>query len=103
MDLFIFVNAAISSSLLTQVCGRELLMEELQEETGEMMEKLTLLTQTFSRLNLHPEEFVCLKVLLLLSRGKRELYPNGGGRCQYSDGTNVTGQTFDDLHIWEDL
>ena len=69
-DLFIFVNLIYSSSF-TQVCGRELLMEELQEETGEMMEKLTLLTQTFSRLNLHPEEFVCLKVLLLLSRGKR--------------------------------
>jgi len=57
---------------LLQVCNLDLTIEKLHQESGEMMEKITLLIQTFEKLDLLPEEYVCLKVLLLLSKANAE-------------------------------
>lgn len=45
-------------------------MEQLKLDVGLMVEKMTQITIMFRRIKLRMEEYVCLKVYILLNKGK---------------------------------
>lgn len=55
---------------LTNMMGRPITMDQLQQDVGLMVEKITYVTLMFRRVRLRMEEYVCLKVITMLSQGK---------------------------------
>lgn len=54
---------------LTTLMGHPISMEQLRLDVGHMVEKMTQITIMFRRIKLKMEEYVCLKVYILLNRG----------------------------------
>lgn len=50
--------------------GREITMDQLRQDVGLMIEKITHVTLMFRRIKLTMEEYVCLKVITMLNQGK---------------------------------
>jgi nuclear receptor subfamily 6 group A len=50
--------------------GHSISMDQLKLDVGLMVEKMTQITIMFRRIKLRMEEYVCLKVYILLNRGK---------------------------------
>lgn len=55
---------------LTTLMGHPISMEQLRLDVGHMVEKMTQITIMFRRIKLKMEEYVCLKVYILLNRGE---------------------------------
>ena len=55
---------------LSSMMGRPITMEQLREEVGIMVERLTAVTRVFRRMQLKREEYVCLKVITLLGQSE---------------------------------
>lgn len=55
---------------LTSMMGRTITMDQLRQDVGLMVEKITYVTLMFRRVKLRMEEYVCLKVITMLSQGK---------------------------------
>jgi nuclear receptor subfamily 6 group A len=53
---------------LTTLMGHPISMEQLRLDVGHMVEKMTQITIMFRRIKLKMEEYVCLKVYILLNR-----------------------------------
>ncbi|GAB0097485.1 hormone receptor 4 [Sergentomyia squamirostris] len=53
---------------LTTLMGQPISMEQLKADVGHMVEKMTQITIMFRRIKLKMEEYVCLKVYILLNR-----------------------------------
>ena len=49
---------------------KSITFDELQEEIGEVINKMTFILSILQKLGVTQEEYVCLKVLVLLSQGK---------------------------------
>lgn len=49
--------------------GHPISMEQLRLDVGHMVEKMTQITIMFRRIKLKMEEYVCLKVYILLNKG----------------------------------
>lgn len=54
---------------LTTLMGHPISMEQLRLDVGHMVEKMTQITIMFRRIKLKMEEYVCLKVYILLNKG----------------------------------
>lgn len=50
--------------------GHAISMDQLKLDVGLMVEKMTQITIMFRRIKLRMEEYVCLKVYILLNRGE---------------------------------
>ena len=50
--------------------GHPISIEQLKIDVGQMVEKMTQITIMFRRSKLKMEEYVCLKVYILLNKGK---------------------------------
>lgn len=73
-DKFLFhfkINAHLHTlqTCLTTLMGHAISMEQLKLDVGLMVEKMTQITIMFRRIKLRMEEYVCLKVYILLNRG----------------------------------
>lgn len=66
------VNAHLSTlqTCLTTLMGQPIAMEQLKLDVGHMVDKMTQITIMFRRIKLKMEEYVCLKVYILLNKGK---------------------------------
>ncbi|XP_018371210.1 PREDICTED: hormone receptor 4 [Trachymyrmex cornetzi] len=53
---------------LTSMMGRPITMDQLRQDVGLMVEKITYVTLMFRRVRLRMEEYVCLKVITMLSQ-----------------------------------
>lgn len=51
--------------------GHPISMEQLRLDVGHMVEKMTQITIMFRRIKLRMEEYVCLKVYILLNQGNK--------------------------------
>ncbi|CAG7816895.1 unnamed protein product [Allacma fusca] len=51
---------------LQAMMGRSLTVEQLRQDVGQMVERLTYLTRAFRRMGVRIEEYVCLKVITML-------------------------------------
>lgn len=54
---------------LTTLMRHNISMEQLRLDVGHMVEKMTQITIMFRRIKLKMEEYVCLKVYILLNKG----------------------------------
>lgn len=50
--------------------GKPITMDQLRQDVGVMVEKITHVTLMFRRLKLRMEEYVCLKVIIMLTQSK---------------------------------
>lgn len=66
------VNAHLGTlqTCLTTLMGQPIAMEQLKLDVGHMVDKMTQITIMFRRIKLKMEEYVCLKVYILLNKGK---------------------------------
>lgn len=53
--------------------GREITIEQLRQDVGLMIEKITHVTLMFRQIKLTMEEYVCLKVITMLNQGNSEI------------------------------
>ncbi|GAB6022536.1 Ligand-binding domain of nuclear hormone receptor, variant 2 [Chamberlinius hualienensis] len=60
-------------SCLSSMLRKQLSFEQLEEEVGQLVEKITQLVTMFRKLKLSQEEYACLKVINLLKQGKEKL------------------------------
>jgi nuclear receptor subfamily 6 group A len=62
-------NLGTLQTCLSQMMGRHITMEQLRQDVGLMVEKITHVTLMFRRVSLRMEEYVCLKVITMLNQG----------------------------------
>lgn len=67
-------NLCTLQSCLTSMMGREITMDQLRQDVGLMIEKITHVTLMFRRVKLTMEEYVCLKVITMLNQGNFEIH-----------------------------
>lgn len=72
-------NLCTLQSCLTSMMGREITMDQLRQDVGLMIEKITHVTLMFRRVKLTMEEYVCLKVITMLNQGKRKTQRTSSG------------------------
>lgn len=48
--------------------GKPITMDQLRQDVGVMVEKITHVTLMFRRVKLRMEEYVCLKVIIMLTQ-----------------------------------
>ncbi|XP_031334124.1 hormone receptor 4 isoform X2 [Photinus pyralis] len=70
-------NLCTLQSCLTSMMGRSITMDQLQQDVGLMVEKITHVTLMFRRIKLSMEEYVCLKVITMLNQGKSGVNASG--------------------------
>ncbi|KAF4517921.1 hypothetical protein B566_EDAN005986 [Ephemera danica] len=63
-------NLGTLQTCLSQMMGRHITMEQLRQDVGLMVEKITHVTLMFRRVSLRMEEYVCLKVITMLNQGR---------------------------------
>ncbi|XP_063972532.1 hormone receptor 4 isoform X1 [Diachasmimorpha longicaudata] len=63
-------NMCTLQACLTSMMGRPITMEQLRQDVGPMVEKITYVTLMFRRVKLRMEEYVCLKVITMLSQAR---------------------------------
>lgn len=63
-------NLCTLQNCLTSMMGREITIEQLRQDVGLMIEKITHVTLMFRQIKLTMEEYVCLKVITMLNQGK---------------------------------
>ncbi|KAL6448008.1 hypothetical protein ACFW04_000209 [Cataglyphis niger] len=61
-------NMYTLQTCLTSMMGRPITMDQLRQDVGLMVEKITYVTLMFRRVRLRMEEYVCLKVITMLSQ-----------------------------------
>ncbi|XP_017787036.1 PREDICTED: hormone receptor 4 [Nicrophorus vespilloides] len=67
-------NLCTLQNCLTSMMGRQITMDQLRQDVGLMVEKITHVTLMFRRIKLSMEEYVCLKVITMLNQAR----PGGG-------------------------
>lgn len=63
-------NLCTLQSCLISMMGREITIEQLRQDVGLMIERITHVTLMFRQIKLTMEEYVCLKVITMLNQGK---------------------------------
>ncbi|XP_060525233.1 hormone receptor 4 isoform X2 [Cylas formicarius] len=63
-------NLYTLQSCLTSMMGREITIEQLRQDVGLMIEKITHVTLMFRQIKLTMEEYVCLKIIIMLNQAK---------------------------------
>ena len=62
---------------LTSMMGKPITMDQLRQDVGNMVEKITKVIAIFRQFQLKMEEYVCLKVIAMVSQdGEFYLYGN---------------------------
>jgi len=64
-------NLSMLQSCLTSMMGRSITLEQLRQDVGHMVEKITHVTLIFRRIKLRIEEYVLLKVVIMLNPATR--------------------------------
>ena len=60
---------------LTSMMGKPITMDQLRQDVGNMVEKITKVIAIFRQFQLKMEEYVCLKVIAMVSQeGKQAEY-----------------------------
>lgn len=68
-------NLCTLQTCLTSMMGRPITMDQLRQDVGLMVEKITHVTLMFRRIKLRMEEYVCLKVIIMLNPCKCTFFP----------------------------
>ena len=60
-------NLVTLQTCLTSMMGRPITMDQLRQDVGTMVEKITKVITTFRNFRLTMQEYVCLKVVAMLT------------------------------------
>ena len=60
-------NLVTLQTCLTSVMGKAITMDQLWKDVGQMVEEITKVIATFRQFQLKVEEYVCLKVISMVS------------------------------------
>ncbi|KAF6204780.1 hypothetical protein GE061_018942 [Apolygus lucorum] len=71
-------NLCTLQTCLTSMMGRPITMDQLRQDVGLMVEKITHVTLMFRRIKLTMHEYVCLKVIIMLNSGQSSAAARGG-------------------------
>jgi nuclear receptor subfamily 6 group A len=63
-------NLSTLQACLSSMMGRHITMDQLRQDVGLMVEKITHVTLMFRKMCLRMEEYVCLKVITMLNQGE---------------------------------
>ncbi|XP_063231697.1 hormone receptor 4 [Bacillus rossius redtenbacheri] len=63
-------NLCTLQTCLTSMMGRPITMDQLRQDVGLMVEKITHVTLMLRRMKLNMEEYVCLKVITMLNQAR---------------------------------
>ncbi|KAG5890415.1 hypothetical protein JTB14_017636 [Gonioctena quinquepunctata] len=63
-------NLCTLQNCLTSMMGREITIEQLRQDVGLMIERITHVTLMFRQIKLTMEEYVCLKVITMLNQAR---------------------------------
>ncbi|XP_059479904.1 hormone receptor 4 isoform X2 [Neocloeon triangulifer] len=63
-------NLSTLQACLSSMMGRHITMDQLRQDVGLMVEKITHVTLMFRKMSLRMEEYVCLKVITMLNQGR---------------------------------
>ncbi|XP_044728083.1 hormone receptor 4 [Chrysoperla carnea] len=77
-------NLCVLQTCLTSMMGRPITMDQLRQDVGLMVEKITHVTLMFRRIRLTMHEYVCLKVITMLNQGR-----SGNGNSGNASGGNA--------------
>ena len=69
-------NMEILHTYMTRNLHRNITLRQMTKEVGVMMEKVTFLIRRFQELKPSKEEYVCLKIILLLNHGNYTCFFN---------------------------
>ena len=68
-------NLVTLQTCLTSMMGKPITMDQLRQDVGNMVEKITKVIAIFRQFQLKMEEYVCLKVIAMVSQeGKIYIY-----------------------------
>ncbi|XP_026808643.1 hormone receptor 4 isoform X2 [Rhopalosiphum maidis] len=73
-------NLCILQNCLSSMMGKPITMDQLRQDVGVMVEKITHVTLMFRRVKLRMEEYVCLKVIIMLTQSKYIIPPSRQSR-----------------------
>ena len=65
--LQVATNLVTLQTCLTSMMGRPITMDQLRQDVGPMVEKITKVITSFRNFRLTMQEYVCLKVVAMLS------------------------------------
>ena len=74
--LQVATNLVTLQTCLTSMMGRPITMDQLRQDVGTMVEKITKVITTFRNFRLSMQEYVCLKVVAMLTQEGKEVYGN---------------------------
>ena len=60
-------NLVTLQTCLTSMMGRPITMDQLRQDVGTMVEKITKVITTFRNFRLTMQEYVCLKVIAMVT------------------------------------
>ncbi|KAG8233260.1 hypothetical protein J437_LFUL009970 [Ladona fulva] len=63
-------NLCTLQACLRSMMGRPITLDQLRQDVGLMVERITQVTLAFRRIRLRMEEYVCLKVITMLNQGR---------------------------------
>ena len=63
-------NLVILQTCLTSMMGRPITMDQLRQDVGPMVERITKVITSFRNFRLTMQEYVCLKVVAMLSNAE---------------------------------
>ena len=61
-------NLVTLQTCLTKMMGKPITMDQLRQDVGNMVEKITKVIAIFRQFQLKMEEYVCLKVIAMVSQ-----------------------------------
>ncbi len=74
-DFKVATNLVTLQTCLTSMMGRPITMDQLRQDVGNMVEKVTKVITSLRNFRLTIQEYVCLKVVAMLTEdGKHFLY-----------------------------
>ena len=72
-------NLVTLQTCLTKMMGKPITMDQLRQDVGNMVEKITKVIAIFRQFQLKMEEYVCLKVIAMVSQDGKKIVQNKKG------------------------
>ena len=69
-------NLVTLQTCLTKMMGKPITMDQLRQDVGNMVEKITKVIAIFRQFQLKMEEYVCLKVIAMVSQDGKKIVQN---------------------------
>ena len=76
-------NLVTLQTCLTKMMGKPITMDQLRQDVGNMVEKITKVIAIFRQFQLKMEEYVCLKVIAMVSQDGKKIAQNKYKKAEF--------------------